>query len=40
MKENQIQNCQNCLMVKTYAWHPGASGADLIKKRTDAVCWK
>ena len=33
MKENQIQNCQNCLMVKTYAWSPGASGADLIKKK-------
>ena len=35
MKENQIESCQKCLLVKTYKCHKKISCADLIKKRPD-----
>ena len=43
MKENQIESCQKCLLVKTYEWHnKKASRADLIQKKKkrhpEAVC--
>ena len=31
MKENQIESCQKCLLLKTYEWHKKHSGADLMK---------
>ena len=34
MKKNQIENCQKCLLVKTYEWHKKASRVDFNPKKT------